>query len=296
MRIAFLIMAHKDPLQIERLLKKFEHTAFHFYIHLDKKTRMKEFSHLDSLGQVHFISKRVKVRWASYSFVDALLNSFMEILDSGINYDYISVMSGQDYPIKPVSEIYSFLENNKGKNFICYEDPQGAWWKEAITRVTKYHFTNYDFKGRYRLQYLLNLIMPDRKFPLPYELYGGPRAMCMTLTTDCARYVLVFINSNRKLRQFTKFTWGPDEFLIPTLIMNSGFRSSVENNNFYYIDWSRGGSNPKTLTVEDFDVLAKSDKFLARKFDMGEDVRILDLLDGILFPAKSQQNTTSVNC
>jgi hypothetical protein len=218
-----------------------------------------------------------------------------EILDSDIKYDYISVMSGQDYPIKPVDEIYSFLQQNKGRNYISYEDRDSPWWKEAITRITKYHFTNYDFKGRYRLQYLVNLVMPDRKFPLPYQLYGGPRAMCMTLTADCARYVLQFITSNRKLRKFSHLTWCPDEFLIPTIVMNSGYRGSVENNNLYYIDWSRGGSHPKTLTVEDFDVLTKSDKFMARKFDMGEDVRILDLLDGILFPSKNPHGTTSVN-
>jgi Core-2/I-Branching enzyme len=294
MRVAFLIMAHKDPPQIERLLNKFKHGSFDFYIHLDKKTDIRDFAYLGEMEGVRFIRQRIKVRWAAYSFVHALLISFEEILGSGIEYDYISVMSGQDYPIKPLSEIYSVLAENRGKNFICYEEPDGEWWKQAISRVTKYHFTNYDFKGRYRLQWMINKILPERKFPLPYQLYGGPRAMCMTLTSDCCRYVLDFISANKKLRQFTQFTWGPDEFLIPTIIMNSRYRSRVENNNFYYIDWSGGGSNPKTLTVDDFEVLTKSDKFLARKFDIEADVRILDLIDGILFPAKSP-NATSAN-
>ena len=293
MRIASLIMVHKDPPQIERLLKKLEHEGFHFYIHLDKKSDFREFAYLGNIPSVHFIRRRIRVSWAAYSFVQALLTSFEEILESGIPYDYISVMSGQDYPIKPLSEIHDFLEAHAGKNFICYEDPDGEWWKKSTTRFTQYHFTNYEFKGVYRLQYLVNSILPKRKFPLPYKLYGGPRAMCMTLTTGCVRYILGFFTTHRKLRRFAHFTWGPDEFLIPTIVMNSPFRDSVENNNFYYIDWSNGGSNPKTLTVDDFDVLVKSDKFWARKFDMGKDNRILDLLDTILFPA--QLPITSVN-
>ncbi|HTS45013.1 MAG TPA: beta-1,6-N-acetylglucosaminyltransferase [Puia sp.] len=278
MRIACLIMAHKDPLQVERLIKKFEHEGFDFYIHLDKKSDKSEFKYLENLKRVYFIKNRIKVRWASFSFVKAIVTSMKEVLNSGRHYDFISLMSGQDYPIKPISAIYSFLKNNQEKNFICFEE-QGEWWNHAIDRIKKYHFTNFDFKGRYRVQFMVNAILPRRKFPLPYMLYGGPRAMCMTLTPACARYVVNFIEENRRLRKFAYFTWGPDEFLIPTIIMNSQFKNSVINNNFYYIDWSKGGSNPKTLTVEDFELLAKTDKLLARKFDIAEDAAILDLID-----------------
>ena len=92
--------------------------------------------------------------------------------------------------------------------------------------------------------------------------------MCMTLSIDCASYVAEFMNSNKKLRRFVRFTWGPDEFVIPTLVMNSKFRQTVVNDNFYYIDWSEGGANPKTLTVEDYAKMKHSGKLLARKFDI----------------------------
>ena len=89
--------------------------------------------------------------------------------------------------------------------------------------------------------------------------------MCMTLTEDCAAYIVKFIESNKKLRRFIRFTWGPDEFLFPTLIMNSAFKETVINDNFYYIDWSGGGSNPKILTLDDYDKLRSTDKIFARK-------------------------------
>lgn len=278
MRIACIIMAHKDPQQIERLIKKFQGFPFDFYIHLDKKINQEPFEFLAGLPQVEFIKDRVHVRWASYSFLIAVLKAFNQVLFNGKKYDFISVMSGQDYPIKSVKTIYEYLENSKGKNFISYEE-NGTWWEHAITRINKYHFTNFGFKGRYRIQFFLNSILPSRKFPLPYSLYGGPRAMCMTLGADCAEYLLNFIESDKKLRRFIRFTWGPDEFVIPTLIMNSKFSDSVINDNFYYIDWSKGGSNPKTLLAEDYNVLLTSDKMMARKFDMLRDATILDMLD-----------------
>jgi hypothetical protein len=278
MRIACIIMAHKEPHQIERFINKFRQLPFEFYIHLDKKIKKESFEYLAQAPNVHFIRNRVRIRWASSSFIDGLLNSFREVRETGKTYDFISVMSGQDYPIKPITNLYNSLEKNSGRNFICFEEG-GDWWHEAMHRIHKYHFTNFGFKGRYRIQFFLNALLPQRKFPLPYKLYGGPRAMCMTLTMDCAAYILKFIESNKKLRRFIRFTWGPDEFLIPTLIMNSEFKQTVINDNFYYIDWSRGGPNPKTLTSEDYNMLVTSDKMLARKFDLAKDAAIFDLLD-----------------
>ena len=278
MRLACIILAHKEPQQIERYIKKFVGYGFDFFIHLDKKINRESFNYLANIPQVYFINKRIPVKWASYNFFNAEMQSFREVLSGRITYDYISVMSGQDYPIKPVSDIFRFLEKNPDKNFISFEE-DGEWWSHAISRINKYHFTNFGFRGRYWIQHLLNSLLPVRKFPLPYTLYGGPRAMCMIISNECAAYIVDFIESNKRLRRYLRFTWGADEFVIPTLIMNSKFRETVINDNFYYIDWSKGGASPKTLMTEDYKLLVASDKMFARKFDIKVDSKILDLLD-----------------
>src|ERR1700681_2976540 len=101
MRIACIIMAHKEPQQIERYIKKFIQLPFDFYIHLDKKINRKPFDYLTKLPGVYFVRKRIRVKWASYNFLNAEIQSFREVLESVTAYDFISVMSGQDYPIKP---------------------------------------------------------------------------------------------------------------------------------------------------------------------------------------------------
>src|ERR1700676_4001993 len=166
MRIACIIMAHKEPQQIERLLKKFNQLPFDFYIHTDKKINQEPFNYLASLPHVFFVKKRIRVRWASYNFFLAEIQAFKEVLASGIQYDFISIMSGQDYPIKPALSIYQFLEKNRERNFIAFEE-DGVWWRTAINRISKYHFTNFGFRGRYRIQFLMNALLPARKFLFP---------------------------------------------------------------------------------------------------------------------------------
>jgi trimethylamine:corrinoid methyltransferase-like protein len=90
-----------------------------------------------------------------------------------------------------------------------------------------------------------------------------------------------FIKEHPKISRFAKYTWAPDEYLIPTLIMNSPFKDSVIADNYRYLDWSKGGANPKILTAADFESLKKTDKLLARKFDIKVDTSILDMLDEI---------------
>src|SRR5215475_10708677 len=83
MKMAHLIMAYKYPHMIERMVRAMSHPGFFFFIHLDKKIDTKEFEYLSGLPNVHFIKKRVYVRWAAFSFSEAIWTSVEEILASG---------------------------------------------------------------------------------------------------------------------------------------------------------------------------------------------------------------------
>ncbi len=279
MRIAFLIMAHKAPEQIEKLINRLNHPDFEFYIHLDAKINMDDFDYLGQKEGVYFTKTRIHVSWAAFSFTTSIYKCMEEILSVNQKYDFINVLSGQDYPIKSTEGIHRYFTEHKENNFISFEEKGSEWWGHAIGRITNYHFINYKFPGRYRIQFLVNFIMPKRKFPLPYVLYGGPRASWFTISTKCAAYVVQVMNDNPKLRRFCNFTWGSDEFLFQTIIMNSGFAYTVLNDVVNYIDWSGGGANPKILKVEDYESLMNSDKLFARKFDVKVDSVILDMLD-----------------
>lgn len=286
MRMAHIIMAYKDPEQIERLVKAMSHPHFDFYIHIDSKFDIGPFEYLNGLERVHLIKKRVKVSWAGYSFIDGLLNSIKEVFASGKKYDYINTLSGQDYPIKSSEEFYRFIEERKGNNFFTIEEFGSDWWKEAEKRISHYHFTDFEFKGRYVFQNIVNKIYSKRKFPFNYNLYGSNRCTWWTITSECAAYFVKFMEENAAVRRFAKFTWAPDEFLIPTIIMNSPLKNTVISDSYRYFDWSQGGSNPKILTVDDYDAIVNSNYFLARKFDINIDTEILDMIDANLLAVK----------
>ncbi|MCY7352633.1 MAG: beta-1,6-N-acetylglucosaminyltransferase [Cytophagaceae bacterium] len=280
MRIAHLITAYKNPYQLERLLKATYHDNSDFYIHLDGNVDFGEYEFLENMNRVFFIKNRIKVVWGGYSFTQAIFNSITEILNTGINYSFINLMSSQDYPIKSISCLYEYLKEREGYSFVSYALPdKEIWWKETMTRITSYNFNDYKFKGRYLIQRIVNQLLPKRKFPLPVKLYGSSCATWWTLSTGCAQYLVDYMNSNKKLSNFMCYTWGPDEYLIPTLLMNSPHKDSIINDNLRYIDWSQGGARPKLLTLSDLSALKECGKFLARKFDPELDSEVLDHLD-----------------
>ncbi|OLY91854.1 Core-2/I-Branching enzyme [Cnuella takakiae] len=279
-RIAHLITTYKCPVQLERLVDALAHKDAACFIHVDGNVSLSEYLFLEKKDGVRLIKNRKRVVWGGYSFTEAILNSIEEIANSESKFDYINLLSSQDYPIKPIEEFVQFLTVHKGYSFIAYEgEDSSKWWKESTSRIYAYNLNDFKFRGKYFIQQVLNTFLPLRKFPMLGKLYGSSCATWWTMDMACASYVLSFINSNKKLTRYMKFTWGADEFLLPSIVMNSPFAKLTLNNNLRYIDWSEGGSNPKILGMKDLPSIKRSDNFFARKFDILIDEKVLTAID-----------------
>ena len=287
MRIANILIVYKDPKLIERIIRAMSHKSFDFYVHVDKKFDETPFrKQLQNIPGVYFVKKRFSVKWGGFSIVEAHISCIGEILSSGREYQFFNNLSGQDYPIKPANYIFDFFQKNIGKSFIESEKYPTEWWKKAEARFSRYHLTDFNLVGRPKLEDLLVFLLPKRKFPLPYTLYGGPYGTFWTLSLDAVKYFHHFMVSNKKLQRFFKFTWAADEFLLNTILMNSPLKNTIINNNYRYIDWSNGGASPKIITETDFNSIKKSDKLFARKFDLQIDSKILKLIDDEILSQK----------
>lgn len=273
MKVAHLILTHKNPAQLGILLDMLQHKQFDFYIHVDKKSNLQHFIHLKEKPNVFFVKNRVKIYWGDYGTIAATINGYQEILAGKTEYDYINVISGQDLPLKPPGEIFDFFVHKNGSEFITCEPVFGSW--NVGPRVTDYHLVNWRFPGKYRLQEFLTKILPRRKFPFNYELVG--RANWFTLTTDAVRYLLDFIGKNNSIVRYFKYCWGADEIMFPTILYNSPFKSKIVEN-LVYVDWSEGNAHPKLLMMEDYQKLKSSGKLFARKFDQEKDAAIIEKL------------------
>jgi hypothetical protein len=273
MKIAHLILAHKNPQQLERLLNALSHPDFDFYIHIDKKTNADPFIYLTNKKNVYLVNNRTKIYWAGYGTIQATLNGFREIIPKG--YDYINVISAQDFPLKSADYIYRYIQDRNGKEFITCESIEDEW-REAAPRVRNYHLINWQIPGRHRLEKLLNKILPARKFPLDYKIVG--RANWFTLTPGAAQYVLDFLDEHPEVVRYFKYCWGADEFIFATIIYNSKFRDKIMDN-LVHVIWYEGKGHPEILTAKNFNELKASDKLFARKFDMDVDAAIIDMLE-----------------
>jgi hypothetical protein len=265
MKVAHLILTYTSPQLTERLIKAIAHPQFDFYIHVDKKFSIDPYLYLKKYDNVYSIK--------------ATFKCIKEIVSSNIKYDYINFLSGQDYPIKSSKYMLDFFERNKGKQFIEFQSIDREWI-EAQPRITKYHFTNFTFKGRHRIEWLVNLLTPKRKMPHDLQPYG--RAMFWMMTPERAMYVVNYVENNPQLERFFVFTWGSDEFVFQTILMNSPYKNELVSNDYRYIDWSAGGAHPKVLDVTDIDHLKASDDLFARKVSTDRSGILLDALDKLI--------------
>ena len=90
------------------------------------------------------------------------------------------------------------------------------------------------------------------------------------------KFILSYIENNKKYIEFFKNSIYPDEMFFQTIIMNSKYSKSIVNNNLRYIDWSEKKASPKTLQYNDIDKALKSKSYFARKIDS---VQLIDYIE-----------------
>src|ERR1700733_1171004 len=105
MKIAHLILIHKNPAQVERLIRALDHPGCDFYLHIDKKTDIAPFLHLAEKSNCFMVARRTPVYWAGFGTIQATFNGFREILAKG-GYDYINLISRQDFTLRSAAFFY----------------------------------------------------------------------------------------------------------------------------------------------------------------------------------------------
>ncbi len=277
MKVANVIIAHKNPDQLLRLINQFDGSQFHHFVHIDKRCKMREFSAVGAHPDVTLLPVRRKMVYAGYGFVRATLDALNLIKRNEEKFFYVNVMSGMDFPSRPTGAFYEFLKMSYlsgPKEF--FEILDISVWPGAH-RFERFHLTDWTIKGRYFLERMINRFIPKRQFYNgKFVPYG--RAAWFTASDYFIDYALKYFKQNPGYIQFLKTTWSPDEFIFNTLIMNSPFKDKVFHY-LRYIDWSEGRVTPKVFRSSDIDDLLKSGCFLARKFDETADKAILDELE-----------------
>jgi hypothetical protein len=279
MKLAHLILAHKDPELLERLVKTLQHENADIFIQLDKKSNIDDFKHIENIGNTRFISDRVDIRWCCYSTIDATLKGFEEILLLKNDYSHINLISGQDYPLKPIELIQQHFFSNPNTTFIHTASIADNEWEDGKARFTKYSFGDFKLPGKYQLQAIVNAISPARKLPAGLKHYG--RSQWLTITPVCAQYVIDHLKNNPHIKRYFKTVWAVDEVFFQTILMNSPYKGTLVDYNLRYIELY-AGKRPINYTMADADKLTTTEALFARKFDRTVSTEVLNYIDSII--------------
>jgi hypothetical protein len=271
MKFAYIISAYHRLGQVTRLVKTLQTGDDAFFVHVDRKSDRDEYRQLVASlrnAPVSFLDRHA-CHWGGFGHVRATLKGIQELTAQRIPFDYAILLTGQDYPIKPNAYIRGFFERNHPKSFMGVSHLPSASWspRGGLDRIEHPHLRFYGH----------HVQLPwKRDFPAGLEPHGGGAYWC--LSRECIDYVAEFVARHPDVVTFFRRVDIPDEIFFHTILMSSPLRGSIVNDNLRYIDWTRG-VRPAVLETGDFEALRDSPKLFARKFDVTQDVNVLDLID-----------------
>ncbi|NHE55605.1 beta-1,6-N-acetylglucosaminyltransferase [Cyclobacterium plantarum] len=286
MKHAILFLAYKNIDHLVEYMNLLD-DDFLFYIHLDKKSKVKNdaVEKLQRQKNVVTISREYGVNWGGLNLLKALLLLAKEALKNK-EIGYLHSMSGQDFPIKSSKEIKLFFEKHKGKQFIeHFPLPTFRWAEGGFNRLNYYNF--YDVfnqknkAGALFISALLKFqkIAGIKRKPIESfsDLYGG--SVWWSLSSSCVSYVIDVLDKEPKIMQRMKHTHCPEEIVFQTILMNSPFKPLVFGNSLTMVLWEyRNGNSPAILDKSDFPKVLKSDKLFARKFEYPVSKELIQLI------------------
>jgi len=312
---AFLIMCHKNVKQVIRLAERCATQNTDVYIHADVNMPHSEYTELeaftDGKRNIRLTSKRYHGILDSRSLCDIALEMVKSAKqvekETRKKYRYFALLSGQDYLIKPVNWIEKELEENYPKPMIdCtpYANTNWLYHKFADSPfVLKYHnWIGSMRKGLMRkglrgtekivrkLTRSLNMGVYKELCKENIALYGG--SAWWILPDQAVDYILEeYEKTPLYIQTLLNKTNTPEETFFQIMTMRSPVAQMVDINPIdmvaqncktwaYFSDEGKPfKGHPYVFTENEYEKLKKSPFWIARKFDITVDDKILDLID-----------------
>lgn len=311
MNQAILIMMHKNPQQVVRLVKYFPADRCTCFIHIDKKCKIDMDKFQEELDAAHgrcfILKERISGQLANWSLavisLKLLIKAYEYAEKNRIIFSYYRLLSGQDYPIRPFEEYENFLEENYPKEFMGINH-----YGEGIAHIED-KFQRWRFNGlRNRLSWFIRNDKAYRICLIPIylcetiwtKIKGTPyQAMCRkgyiiaggpswwNISDRLAAYIVTQVSKKAPVLGIIKYTATPEESVIQTLYANAPWYKKERTYNLTIGNYGENGEKMTGHTypwrIDNLPYLLDSECFFARKFDPDVDVEIMDRLDEIIY-------------
>lgn len=278
-KIAYIVLSHKNMSQVNRLIKALKTDTTDFFVHIDKKAKtIRDELIVDKQVVLLSEDESVNVEWGHISQVYAILALIKKVYQQEKTYDYLWLISGQDFPIKTNKEIVSCLKEGG-----CYINISDKFWNKRndlyypkwiikrgqIWRLLRRVYV--EMTGGYSKTYRIF----KRKPLCEKALFGST---WWALPYKCVSEIVEIVEQNPNILKYYSNSLCPDESFFQTVFSMTTYRGQ-EKGMLTYVDWSDGGNSPRILTEVDFEKMINSHYLLARKFDSDICDSIIDELE-----------------
>lgn len=294
--VAFLVVSHRNPGQVLRLVRALRegHDTM-VLVHHDQRRAPIDPSALAEAGG-RLVSYGLPVEWGNVAYTEMLLRAFADLAQSA-DPEWIAVVSGQDYPLRPIPAFERLLAQTRHHALL------GDLWELDLTSEPP--APEREFYLRYRYHHyapprpvaavLARVLGPRaylRELPAglglrlgvkPRRHPFGRRLRChvcsdwLTLERTAVRAVLDFTREKNTVMQHYRRTIIPSESLFATVLANDPRISIGPAPRM--LGFEHGAPHPRTFASADLDELLASGMHFARKFDEEVDSQVLDRLD-----------------
>jgi Core-2/I-Branching enzyme len=308
MKICYLIQTHKNIEQIYRLVKVIKTSSPQSYIYIIHDSKKNELNKelFQEFSDIKITNRKAQL--GDFSLIQGYFDCIEFLIKNNIDFDWLINLSGQDYPTQPLPKIEKFLQNTNYDAFAQYFDvlsPQNPWeaklghqryfyhywrssqnltnWQRILIKPIKDIVNASQLKVKIETSYALAIGWERKHTPFHQKFicYGG--SFFTTLSKKCVIHLYQVFNNNKYLVQHYQKTSQAEESLIQSILVNSGL-FNISNHHHRYIDYNLSKyGHPRILTHQDYHLLLSEKIQFARKFDIYQDVQILDLLDKRIF-------------
>jgi hypothetical protein len=293
MKVAYLVLAHKNPRLLKKAIAALSSEDSGFFVHIDRKNDIGPFSQAGSNGNVVFLENRIPVYWGEFSGVEAELLLIRRALEDQHNYDYFILLGGADYPLRSPQYIQKFLQRNSGTEFMNLVKVPNKEAGKPLSRIKTVVLQSNQPMRRLAVRALAKLGLAQREYREylgNLEPYSG--STWWGLTRDACHYLLEFVERSPRVSDFFRNVFAPDESFFPTILGSSRFGPQIRRN-LLFEDWSRRGAHPamieerhiayleKQETIYVHDVYGSGEVLFARKFS-DENLELLNRIDDMI--------------
>jgi hypothetical protein len=297
-RAAFVITSHADVPQLRRLVERILDDAPDARVYISHDVAGEP--GVEALAGPRCTVIREQGGRGDFTQIERIVSLF-RLVEADGGAEYITVLSGQDYPSKPISEFLEALPAS-GDGFLHNFpalDPEGSDWSmhEARQRYLYRWWILWPLSASSRrrwhwlhgINYLQPLVRINisygqfriairrGKLPTGMTVHGG--SAWFTLSQRAVAYVLNTVDSRDDILHWGRTSLAVDEVFFQSILMSEGSFDFV-NWNARYIDFeSEGFGHPKVLTLVDLPRIDESKGYFVRKVDRARSSDLLDALD-----------------